>query len=128
MAVIDGIEPVPQSLVELLDIQQNLGIERGQKLLAHGTKEALDLAAAFGLIGRRVHDEDADGGGNAGQLWGAVDLGVVHVEAGGGGAGRGRPAGGSPKNAPPPRGVKTDSSDESTPPSPPRSRRCPLSS
>src|SRR5689334_18576178 len=81
--MIDRVEPVPQALVELLDGEQNLGIERGQKLLAHGTEEALDLAAAFGLIGRRVHDENADGSGDAGQLRRAVDLGVVHVEAGG---------------------------------------------
>jgi hypothetical protein len=57
------------------------------EMLAHGTEEAFDLAAAFGLIGRRVHDENADGSGNAGQLRGAVDLGVVHVEAGGDAAG-----------------------------------------
>jgi len=34
-----------------------------------------------------VHDEDADGGGDAGQLRGAVDLGVVHVETCGNAAG-----------------------------------------
>ena len=34
-----------------------------------------------------MHDEDADGSGDAGQLRGAVDLGVVHVEAGGDAAG-----------------------------------------
>src|SRR5579864_1622623 len=87
MAVIDRVEPVPQALVELLDREQNLEIERGQKLLAHGTEEAFDLAAAFGLIGRSVHNENADGGGDAGQLRRAVDLGVVHVEARGDAAG-----------------------------------------
>ena len=86
-AVIDGVEPVPQALVELLERQQDFGIEVGQKLLAHGTEEAFDLAAAFGLIGRRVHDEDADGSGDARQLRRAIDLGVVHVEAGGDAAG-----------------------------------------
>ena len=35
-----------------------------------------------------MHDEDADGGGDAGQLRGAVDLGVVHVEARGDAPGR----------------------------------------
>ena len=35
-----------------------------------------------------MHDEDADGSGDAGQLRGAVDLGVVHVETGGDTAGR----------------------------------------
>ena len=59
-AVIIGVEPVPQALVELFEGEQSFGIERGQKLLAHGTEEAFDLAAAFGLIGRRVHDENAD--------------------------------------------------------------------
>ena len=34
-----------------------------------------------------MDDEDADGGGDAGQLRGAVDFGVVHVEAGGNAAG-----------------------------------------
>ena len=62
---------------------RTFGIEVGQKLLAHGAEEALDLAAAFGLIGRRVHDEDADGSGDARQLRRAIDLGVVHVEPGG---------------------------------------------
>ena len=66
---------------------RSLRIEGGQELLAHGTEEAFDLAAAFGLIGRRVDDEDADGSGDAGQLRGAVDLGVVHVEADGDAAG-----------------------------------------
>ena len=87
-AVIIGIEPVPQALVELLEGKQNFGIERGQKLLPHGTEETFDLSASFGLIGRGVHDEDADGSGDAGQLRGAVDLGVVHVEAGGNAASR----------------------------------------
>jgi len=35
-----------------------------------------------------VHDENTDGSGDAGQLRGAVDLGVVHVESGGDAAGR----------------------------------------
>ena len=34
-----------------------------------------------------MYDEDADGSGDAGQLRGAVDLGVVHVEARGDAAG-----------------------------------------
>jgi hypothetical protein len=58
-----------------------LGSRFGEKLFAHGTEEALDLAAAFGLIGRGVHDEDTDGGGDTRQLRRAIDLGVVHVEA-----------------------------------------------
>src|SRR5580658_10801053 len=81
--MIIGVEPVPQALVELLEGEQNFGIEGGQKLFAYGTEETFDLAASFGLIGRGVHDEDADGSGDAGQLRGAVDLGVVHVEASG---------------------------------------------
>ena len=46
----------------------------------HGAEEALDFSAALGLIGRSVHDEHADGGGDARQLRAAIDLGVVHVE------------------------------------------------
>src|ERR1019366_6820966 len=65
MAMIDGVEPVPEPLVQRFQREQRLGIERGEKLLAHGTEETFDLAAAFGLIGRRVNDEDADGGGDA---------------------------------------------------------------
>src|SRR5450759_4118169 len=80
-AVIDGVEPVPEPLVQLFDRQQRWGIERGENLLAHRTAETLDLAAALGLIRRRVNDEDAEGGGDARQLRRAVDLGVVHVEA-----------------------------------------------
>src|SRR5208283_4154144 len=79
-AVIDGIEPVPESFVQLIERKQSLGVEVREKLLAHGTEETLDLAAAFGLIGRRVNDQDADGGGDPRQLWRAIDLGVVHIE------------------------------------------------
>jgi hypothetical protein len=43
-------------------------------------KVALDFAAAFGLIGRRVHDRSAERGSDAGQLLGAIDLGVIDVE------------------------------------------------
>src|ERR1017187_8207965 len=64
-AVIDGVEPVPETLVQLFEREPRLGIERGEKLLAHGTEETCDLATALGLIGRRVNDEDADGGGEA---------------------------------------------------------------
>src|SRR2546422_7123943 len=32
---------------------------------------------------RRVHDQDADGGGDAGQLRRAIDLGIVHIQPGG---------------------------------------------
>src|ERR1019366_2251283 len=80
-AVIDGVEPGPEPLVQLLDGQPRLGIERGKKLLAHGTEEAFDLAASFGRIGRRVNAAGADGGGDARQWRRAGDLGVVHVEA-----------------------------------------------
>src|SRR5580704_11975320 len=86
-AVVIGVEPVPQALVDLFEGKQNFGIERSQKLLAHGTKQTFDLAASFGLIRGRVHDEDTDGSGDAGQLRGAVNLGVVHVEASGNAAG-----------------------------------------
>ena len=82
-AMVDGIEPVPEALVQLLQGEQSGRIERGQELLADGTEEALDLAAAFGLVRRGMDDEDADGSGDARQLRGAVDLGVVHIEAGG---------------------------------------------
>src|SRR5258705_9413574 len=100
--MIIGVEPVPQAFVELFEGEQNFGIERGQKLLAHGTEEAFNLAASFGLIGRGVHDEDADGSGDAGQLRGSVDLGVVHVEAGGDAAGGERLGQGNEKKKQPP--------------------------
>jgi len=87
-AVIDGIEPVPPPLIQLVERQQRFGIEIGEKLFAHGTEEALDLAASFGLIRRCMNDEDADGGGDARQLRRAVDLGVVQVEARGNSARR----------------------------------------
>ena len=58
-------------------------IQVGQKLFADGAEEAFDLAASFGLIRRRVHDQDADGSGDARQLRAAIDLGVIHVEADG---------------------------------------------
>src|SRR5260221_13606397 len=104
--MIIGVEPVPQAFVELFEGEQNFGIERGQKLLAHGTEEAFNLAASFGLIGRGVHDEDADGSGDAGQLRGSVDLGVVHVEAGGEGTGGGGPGQANEEKSPPPGGGK----------------------
>ena len=85
-AVINSVEPVPQPFVQLLERQQCLGIEFGEKLFAYRAKEAFDLAAAFGLIRRGVgarvesalNDKDSDGGGDARQLRRAVDLGVVH--------------------------------------------------
>ena len=43
---------MPQPLVELLQRQQDVGIEVTQKLLAHGAESALDLPPALGLIGR----------------------------------------------------------------------------
>ena len=49
-------------------------------MIAHGAEVAFDFAAAFGLIGRRVHDQNAERGGDAGQLLAAIDLGVVDVE------------------------------------------------
>ena len=56
-------------------------------MIAHGAKVALDFSAAFGLIGRRVHDQSAERGGDAGQLLRAIDLGVVDVEPHGHAAG-----------------------------------------
>src|SRR5271165_6971209 len=52
----------------------------GQELIAYGAEVALDFAAAFRLIGRRVHDQSAERGGNAGQLLRAIDLGVIDIE------------------------------------------------
>jgi hypothetical protein len=37
-----------------------LGSQIGEELFAHGAEAALDLAAAFGLIGARVNDESAE--------------------------------------------------------------------
>jgi hypothetical protein len=80
-AVINGVEPAPPALVELLEREPNLGIQFGQKLLANGPEKTLDLAAAFGRIGRRVHDQDAAGGGDAAQLRRTIDFAVVHIQA-----------------------------------------------
>ena len=78
--VIDGFQPVPEALVQLLERQQRLGVERSQKLFAHRAEETFYFSAAFGLIRRRMHDEDADRSGDARQLRRAVDFGVVHIE------------------------------------------------
>jgi hypothetical protein len=37
VAVIDGVQPVPEPLVQLLDRQQRFRIEAGKKLLPQGT-------------------------------------------------------------------------------------------
>src|SRR5438874_282142 len=66
---------------------RTLGSSEARNCSRTERKKSFDLAAAFGLIGRGVHDEDADGSGDAGQLRRAVDLGVVHVETRGDTAG-----------------------------------------
>ena len=86
-AVIGVVDPGPQALVQLFQRERLLAVQVVQELLAHGTEVALDFSAAFGLIGRRVHDENADGGGDARQLRAAIDLGVIHVETHGQAAG-----------------------------------------
>ena len=50
-AVIDVVEPVHKRSLSCSSESRLFGIEVGQKLFAHGTEEAFDLAAAFGLIG-----------------------------------------------------------------------------
>ena len=49
----------------LAAVVDGFGVERSQEPLADGTEEALDLAASFGLVGWSMHDEDADGSGDA---------------------------------------------------------------
>jgi len=62
-AMIDGVEPVPEPLVQLLDRQQRLGIERVEKLArARNEKKRSILPRPSGPIGRLVDDENADGG------------------------------------------------------------------
>jgi hypothetical protein len=80
-AMVHGIEPMPKPRIQLIQREQCFGIERSQERLAHRAEETLDLAAAFGLIRRHMHPQDADGSGDAGQLRRAVDLGVIQVEA-----------------------------------------------
>ncbi len=63
-----NIDPLPQALVQLLQSEQRFPVKIGEKLFPHRTEVALDIAAPFGLVGRRVHDENADGGGDARQL------------------------------------------------------------
>jgi hypothetical protein len=79
-AVVDGLNPGPQSLVEFLQAQQRLGVQAGQELFSPRAKEAFYFSPALGLIGRGVDQQDAQGGRNAGQLLGVIDAAVVDVE------------------------------------------------
>ena len=63
------------------------GIEVGEELLSYGAEESFHFAATFRLIGTRVHDQSAEGGGNARQLRRAINLSIVHVQAKGYSAG-----------------------------------------
>jgi hypothetical protein len=65
-----------------------LGVEVVQELIPYGAKIAFDFAAAFGLLGGRVHDQNAERSGDASQLLGAINLGVIDVELQGYATGR----------------------------------------
>jgi hypothetical protein len=65
-----------------------LGVEVGEELLSYGAEESFHFAATFRLIGTRVHNQSAEGGGNARQLGRAIYLSIVHVETNGYSAGR----------------------------------------
>src|SRR5260370_34673023 len=64
------------------------GVEVGEELLSASAEESCHLAATVGLIGTRVHNQSAEGGGNARQLRRAINLSIVHVETNGYSAGR----------------------------------------
>src|SRR5256884_130970 len=79
--VIDLLEPGPQTIIQLHERKRSFGIEVGQKLFSNRAEEALDFSSPFRLIGWRVCDHHADGGGNARQLGAAKLLRVVHIKA-----------------------------------------------
>jgi hypothetical protein len=74
------VKPGPQALVQLFQRQRLFAVQVVQELFAHRPKEPFDLPASFGLIGRSMNDEHADGGGDARQLRAAVDLSVIHIQ------------------------------------------------
>jgi len=80
LGAVINVEPRPQTLVQLFQSERLFAIQIVQELVPTRAEEPLDLAAAFGLIGRSVHDQHADGGRNPRQLCTAIDLGVVHIE------------------------------------------------
>src|SRR5438105_4052107 len=79
--VIDLLEPATQTIIQLHERKRSFGIEVGQKLFSNRAEEALDFSSPFRLIGWRVCDHHADGGGNARQLGAAKLLRVVHIKA-----------------------------------------------
>src|SRR5438270_678908 len=64
--VIDLLEPGPQTIIQLHERKRSFGLE---------------FSSPFRLIGWRVCDHHADGGGNARQLGAAKLLRVVHIKA-----------------------------------------------
>ncbi len=52
-----------------------------QEVLPDCPEPSFDFSSSFGLIGWAVHDEDAEGCGDAGQLLRMKNLPVVHVQA-----------------------------------------------
>jgi hypothetical protein len=49
--VIGVVNPGPETLVEVIERERLLPVQVGQELFAGAAEEALDLAAAFRLIG-----------------------------------------------------------------------------
>ncbi len=87
-AMVGSLNPGPETVIQLFHGERLFRVEVSQELIAQSAEVALDFAAAFGLIGRGVHDQSAERGGNAGQLLGAINLGIVDVEPGGHTTGR----------------------------------------
>jgi hypothetical protein len=56
-AMIDALDPDPETLVQFVQREWMFGVEIGEELLAQRAKAAFDLAAAFGLIRPRMNDE-----------------------------------------------------------------------
>ena len=87
--MVGSLNPGPETVIQLFHGERLFGIEIGQELIAQSAEVTLDFAAAFGLIGRCVNDQDAKRGGDAGQLGGVKHFAIIDIETDGDAAGRG---------------------------------------
>src|ERR1700720_4009738 len=80
-AMIDAFDPDPETIIQLVERERTFGIEVSEELVAHGPEATLDFPAAFGLVRTRMNNQRAERGHNTRQLWRAIDLRIVDVEA-----------------------------------------------